>query len=294
MKKILLIFAFAVFTALSAISLNAQNTGDAPKTYNKDGLIFNYPTNWELTDQSTVELQQLKLSLPSSSGLIYVTSPRTPISTSDQIAAAREGITDKFIENINQKFTSSLTSTISKPEMDCSEIKGKKLVSTVLRGTYQNQAGTANILPMLLGHRFVNFVFIRNDQDHEKVNSAWKILTESMEIITPSAENLPVLTLDVALPADQMKIIQGKAIKLPSPYLPKGTRLLGGMSVPVKVTIDEKGKVISARAQLKNADKIYFSRLEQAAKESRFTPSYLCGEPVKVTGIINYEFSKVR
>jgi len=294
MKKSLLIFAFAVLTALFTTSLKAQNTSDAPKTYNKDGFSFNYPANWELNDQSTVELQQLKLNLPNNSGLIYITSPRNPISTADQIAAAREGITDKFIENINQKFTRSTTMVLSKPEIDCFEIKGKKFVGTVLRGSYQNQISTADILPILLEHRFVNFVFIRSNADYEKTNSAWQILTESIEIITPNADKLPVLSLDVVLPADQMKVIQGKAISLPRPSFPKGTRLHGGRGVSVKVTIDEKGKVISARAQLGNADKTSSSILEQAAKESRFTPSYFCGEPVRVTGVIIYTFDNLR
>ena len=288
---IFVIFILATFFRLSVL---AQTVKADIKIYDKDGLSFNYPASWELTDQSTAELQQLKLNLPNSSGLIYVSSPRNPVSTSDQLTASREGITDRFIENIIQKFTFSSTTAILGSETGCFEVKDKEYVGTMIRGTYQNQLSTAEILPILLEHRFVNFVFIRATDDYEKTNSIWKILTESIKIITPETKNLPVPILDVVLPAYQMKAIKGKAISLPRPFYPNGTRLRGVRSVAVVVTIDEKGKVIAARAQPGDVERTFLPIAEQAAKESRFNPTYLCGEPIRVTGIIIYEFDNRR
>ncbi len=290
MKKSLFIFALIGLITLFNLPLAAQNSNSDVKIYDKDGLSFNYPASWELADQSTAELQQLKLNLPNSSGLIYITSPRKPISTSDQLTASREGITDRFIENINQRFTLSSTAAILGSETGCFEVKDKKYVGTVIRGTYQNQLSTADILPVFLEHRFVNFVFIRSNNDYEKTNSVWRMLTESVKITTPDSDKLPVPALDVVLPANQMKVIQGKAISLPKPRYPSGMRDRGIRTIPVKVTIDEKGNVIAAYTRPGPVERIFMSLAEQAAKESRFSPTYLCGEPIRVTGIIIYTF----
>jgi TonB family protein len=85
-------------------------------------------------------------------------------------------------------------------------------------------------------------------------------------------------------------VLNGAALSLPAPIYPdaaKRMRLSG--TIVVEVVIDEMGKVISARAQagpgaLRDA-------AVQAALRARFSPTKLSGQPVKVSGIINYKFS---
>lgn len=287
MKKILLTFAFITLTIIFKLPTSAQISGADVKVYDKNGLSFSYPSIWELTDQSTADLQQVKLNLPESSALIYITSPRNSISTSEQLEAAREGITDRFVENITQKFTLS-PSSILRPETDCFEVNGKAHIGRVIRGTYQKQLSVADIIPTFLEHRFVNLVFIRSNSEYDKSNPAWQMITKTVKNITPGADKPPVPTLDVIVPAST-DIINGKAVSLPKPSYPSMAspkRLRG--SVSVQVTIDEKGKIIQARAV---SGAIEFVNVAvQAAKESRFTPTYVCQQPVKVTGMIIYNF----
>jgi TonB family protein len=56
----------------------------------------------------------------------------------------------------------------------------------------------------------------------------------------------------------------------------------------VQVTIDETGKVISARAI--SGHPLLQAAATQAAYSARFSPTQLSGQPVKVTGTINYNF----
>ena len=58
--------------------------------------------------------------------------------------------------------------------------------------------------------------------------------------------------------------------------------------VEVKVTIDESGNVISAEA--KSGPETLRVSAENAALKSKFKPTLLAGNPVKVTGIIVYNF----
>jgi len=59
----------------------------------------------------------------------------------------------------------------------------------------------------------------------------------------------------------------------------------------VKVTIDESGKVIGAKDMCQGPPYLSESAVGAAGK-ARFTPTKLHGQPVKVTGIIQYKFVK--
>jgi TonB family protein len=60
-------------------------------------------------------------------------------------------------------------------------------------------------------------------------------------------------------------------------------------TVVVEVVIDENGKVISAQAV--NGNTLLRDVSVQAAYRARFSPTKLSGQPVKVSGIINYNFN---
>ena len=84
-------------------------------------------------------------------------------------------------------------------------------------------------------------------------------------------------------------VLNGKAISLPKPGYPpvaKAARQTG--TVTVQVTIDENGSVISARAV--GGPPLLQAAAVQAAYGARFSPTKLSGQPVKVTGVITYNF----
>lgn len=92
-------------------------------------------------------------------------------------------------------------------------------------------------------------------------------------------------------PANTAKggVINGKAISLPRPPYPPSARSLGARgTVSVKVLIDERGNVTSAKGFC--GDQIFFPVTETAARQARFSPTLLSGVPVKVSGIITYNF----
>lgn len=85
-------------------------------------------------------------------------------------------------------------------------------------------------------------------------------------------------------------VLNGNAISLPPPVYPDSARRLrvDGV-VSVEVVIDETGKVISARAI--DGPLSLRTVAVQAALRARFSPTKLSGQPVKVTGWINYRFT---
>ena len=80
-------------------------------------------------------------------------------------------------------------------------------------------------------------------------------------------------------------VLNGKAIYLPQPEAPAGEA--SGV-VTVQVLVDEQGSVVEARA-VSGPQNLHQAALN-AARLARFTPTLLMGEPVKVTGILSYNF----
>lgn len=88
----------------------------------------------------------------------------------------------------------------------------------------------------------------------------------------------------------ETRILNGMAISLPKPDYPRAARELNLAGiVVVKVLIDETGKVISAKDICQGPP--YLSQSSVAsALNARFTPTKLSGMPVKVNGVIVYNF----
>ena len=84
-------------------------------------------------------------------------------------------------------------------------------------------------------------------------------------------------------------VLNGKAVSLPKPAYPDAARAVrAGGTVVVQVLIDESGRVISANAV--SGHPLLRNAAEQAARFAMFTPTLMDGQPVKVSGVINYNF----
>jgi TonB family protein len=85
-------------------------------------------------------------------------------------------------------------------------------------------------------------------------------------------------------------VLNGTALSLPSPVYPDAAkRLRMSGVVTVEVIVDETGKVISAQAT--GGPPALREVAVQAALRARFSPTKLSGQPVKVSGSINYKFA---
>jgi outer membrane biosynthesis protein TonB len=85
-------------------------------------------------------------------------------------------------------------------------------------------------------------------------------------------------------------VVNSIAVSLPKPNLPAAAKMVDASgTVSVKILVDEKGRVVSADAVSGNA--LLRAACEIAARNAKFTPSMLSGEPIKISGLINYNFS---
>jgi TonB family protein len=102
----------------------------------------------------------------------------------------------------------------------------------------------------------------------------------------------PLIKKEVVKPPAKtisLGVVNGQASALPKPVytaIAKAAHASG--VVTVQVLIDEFGKVVSARAV--SGHPLLLKESVQAAYQARFTPTKLSNQPVKVSGVITYNF----
>jgi len=85
------------------------------------------------------------------------------------------------------------------------------------------------------------------------------------------------------------EILNSKALDLPKPGYPQMAKIARVQGkVLVQVLIDESGKVISAKAV--SGPPLLVVDSQRAALQAKFSPTKINGQPVKVSGVITYNF----
>jgi periplasmic protein TonB len=99
----------------------------------------------------------------------------------------------------------------------------------------------------------------------------------------PAATPTPVRVVKIS------RVLNSEARSLPKPIYPtlaKQARVQG--TVVVQVLIDETGKVVSAKAV--SGHPLLLLEAQRAAMGARFSPTVIGEQPVKVSGVITYNF----
>jgi len=88
-------------------------------------------------------------------------------------------------------------------------------------------------------------------------------------------------------------VVNGKALSLPKPAYPAAASAVRASgAVNVQVIIDETGNVVSANAVSGHA--LLRPEAEKAARQAKFVPTMIGGKPVRITGVIVYNFANAK
>ena len=285
MKFRLFIFAlsFCLFLSLSIAAQDA--TVREMKTFDSDGLKFKYPADWTLTDKSNAETQHLLLSKNNHTVLIVIATPRA---TEDYVQRFR-----KFQNDIHADFGSVISQSLStsgkqaQNELVCMDFNGANIPGTKYTGSYNGEPGAGETYTFILGKRSLTTVYMRTEKDGIAGDEVWQEVLKSLTLNGYSSA-LP----GVIFNAKDGGVVNGKAVKLVKPLYPISLRPgeipRAGGRVEVKVIIDEEGKIISAMPH--SGITAFMKDSVNAAKKSVFQPTLVCGKPIKVVGIIQYNY----
>jgi len=84
-------------------------------------------------------------------------------------------------------------------------------------------------------------------------------------------------------------VLNGKAVSKPQPAYPPIAKAAGASgTVTVQILVDEEGNVVSASAVAGHP--LLQQAAVAAAREAKFSPTRLSGQPVKVSGVVTYNF----
>src|SRR6185503_17235924 len=100
MKRVLI--SVFVFALLLGASVAAQN----PKHFTKDGLSFDYPDGWTITDESNSDAQQLTLRRADSEAMIKFFVHRGKVNSPDKLVQAKNKIIDPYVNYTERQFVS--------------------------------------------------------------------------------------------------------------------------------------------------------------------------------------------
>jgi TonB family protein len=128
---------------------------------------------------------------------------------------------------------------------------------------------------------------VNAESSNVTVNVEAYLATES---VSKSGDELPPEPWPHPLRPISGGVLNGKAVSLFRPEYPEEARQAGDRGeVRIFVVIDEQGKVIAAKAIA--GPKSLQAVAIAAAWKSRFSPTRLSGQPVKISGVIEYKFT---
>ena len=243
----------------------------------KEDVSFFYPENWHVSDRSSAMVNQLNLAPNAGNVLIIISVYRPKLAKDDEFYSLRNFVAKPLVGNIAKDFD-KLIETGS-----CVHLMDKTIPGQRSTGILGNEQSTVSSFSVVIDNKFVNLIYLKQDKESSVGDTAWEMLLKTFQLKGTNNKTAQFL-LDL-----QSDAVQTKKGEIAKPTYPSNAGILYGTAViKVRVTIDEKGKVvlaepISGQINLRAAAVV-------AAKASKFAPTYICGEATKVTTVIDFVF----
>lgn len=264
-------------TVLVTTMSNAQSGKGAITHFEKYNVSFDYPAAWKLTDSSTDDILYFTMATDTSAAQIAViVQPDPGVSCASE--ARSRNVTRALVDSVA---TQIHTAVPVQSSLVLTSIGSKDVPAVELHGVLNSKPVTAFIGSLTLQHYFINVVYLKIDDD-ESGSPAWETVRTTMRI------GEPVPGQKGSRP-ENGGVLNGKAIKLVHTGYPPAARYqrVGG-TVVIGVEVDEAGMVTYACAI--SGHPLLQAACIDAAKQTRFKPTILSGKPVKVIGVIVYNF----
>ena len=155
-----------------------------PNTVSKNGLSFDYPSDWTMRDDTSGDAQQFSLSKANSDVQITVFAHNGRIAA-EKLPDARKAFIDPYIAATEKQFVAMG----AKPEQspDTSEIGGVKADGVKISASLGGETGAAKIYWALVGQRVVVLTLFGPDKQLQQLAPAWDLVRNSLKVVDPKA-----------------------------------------------------------------------------------------------------------
>ena len=168
---------------LCALIAFGQAGSDA-RHYAKDGLSFDYPANWQISDQSTPQIQLIQMLRGDGYAEIRIRVPRESLNSPQKESEAKKLIQDKYVE----QFVDTLQQAGLKPTRAeaTTEIGGGPATGIRVRALLDREPGGMDSYYRVLSGRFVNLSEIGSEGEMKKSADAWDMLRNTIKVEAPA------------------------------------------------------------------------------------------------------------
>jgi hypothetical protein len=179
MRRSLTFIKLIAITLLCSLAALGQTAG-SQKQFNKEGLAFDYPAGWELTDSSNSDAQQLVLSKDNSDAQIRVFVFRGLVDTPEKQKVARTKLVDPYLNATSSQFEQMGAKPTRVPatlQVGTLQAEGVR-IQAVLDG----DPGEAAIYWLTLGNRLVVLTFFGPDRALKQAAPAWDAIRNTLRV----------------------------------------------------------------------------------------------------------------
>src|SRR5258708_15571128 len=151
------------------------------KHFDKDGLSFDYPAGWQLSDQSTPQMQLIELTR--GDVVIRIRSPREWLKTPEKEAAAKKLFQDKYVDD----FVGSVEQAGIHPKRSAvtTQIGGADAEGVRIRAVLDGAPGGMDSYFRMISDRLVNLSIFTSDKDLVKIAPVWDLIRNSIKVEPP-------------------------------------------------------------------------------------------------------------
>ena len=179
------ILGYLVLAAGLICGAAAQNPNT--KHFDKDGLSFDYPISWQISDQSTGQMQFLELT--NGDVVIRLRSPRDWLKTPEKEAHAKKLMHDQYIDD----FAAQLSQAGMNPKRSplTTQIAGVDAEGVRLSAVLDGQPGGMDSYYRIISDRLVDLSIIGSEKDVAKSAAAWELVRTSIKVEPPPQPKAP-------------------------------------------------------------------------------------------------------
>lgn len=165
------VLSLAFITAIVAQDPNVSH-------FAKDGLSFDHPKSWVLTDQSTAQMQLIELTQGDIT--IRVRSPREYLGTPEKAAHAKKLFQDNYVNDFFNQVQGAGMSP--KRSVVTTQIAGADAEGARVRAILDREPGGMDSYFRVVSDRLINLSIIGSEKDINKSAAAWDMIRNSIQV----------------------------------------------------------------------------------------------------------------
>jgi hypothetical protein len=152
------------------------------KHFDKDGLSFDYPANWQFSDQSSGQMQYIQM-MRDGYAEIRIRAPREWLKTPEKGAAAKKLIQDQYVDSFASQVEQA--GMHAKNSVVTTQISGGDAEGARVRAVMDGEPGGMDAYFRIVSDRFVQMSIIGSEKEIASSAPVWDLIRNSLKIAPP-------------------------------------------------------------------------------------------------------------